>query len=444
MAKEIFMPKLSSTMTEGTLLEWFKEEGEEVETGDPVFEIMTDKINIEVEAYEDGILLKKYYKSDDIIPVNQVVGYIGETGEKVPDTPPLIDDSEGEAAGEAEESDETPRTSASEESGEKEELETSGSPDKVRATPAARAAAREKEIDITTIKGSGPKGRIHAADVTAVPQTAATPLAKRIADDHDVNLQEVKGSGVHQKINKQDVLNVVSSSTEEAQTTEKLKGVRKITAERMSESASAIPHVTMNFSVNMTKIADMKKTLGPTIEEKTGRRLSFNDLFIFITAKALKRHPELNVTFDGETITYHEAVHMGTAVAIDEKLFVPVLPNAEASSLTEVKNNSATLIEKSRSQSLAVEEMQGGTFTISNLGMYAIDSFNPIINQPQGAILGISAIEDKPVVVNGEITVQPVTTCSLSFDHRIINGAPAAAFCTTLKQLIEEPYELFV
>ncbi|SDJ56521.1 dihydrolipoamide acetyltransferase family protein [Salimicrobium halophilum] len=438
MANEIFMPKLSSTMEEGVILDWFKEEGDEIETGEPIFEIMTDKINIEVESYHDGILLKKYFHKDDTVPVNHVIGFIGEQGEEVPDTPPASDEESS-----ADESSSPEQETAAP----AQEPETEVSTEKVRATPAARAAAREKNVSLHNVSGSGPKGRIHKADVlSSGSQGKSTPLAEKMASHHGIDTKNVEGTGAGGKVMKNDINALLAESSENRpeNVTESLRGVRKVTAERMADSSSTIPHVTMDFEVDMEQVIRLREALKSSVEKATGQKLSYNEIFVLAVSKALQRHPDINITYDKETITYHNEVNVGVAVAVEENLYVPVLKNTERKSLSMLADELKPLIFNTREGRIDSASMQGGTFTISNLGMFAIDSFTPIINKPQGAILGISRMKEVPVVKEGEVKVSSVTTFSLSFDHRVINGAPAAAFCTTLKNLLEEPYELLV
>ncbi|TVT26980.1 2-oxo acid dehydrogenase subunit E2 [Salinicoccus cyprini] len=423
MANEIFMPKLSSTMAEGTVIEWFKEEGDTVEVGEPILEIMTDKINIEVESYNDGILLKKYFEADDVVPVNHVIGFIGEAGESVPDEAPGESGAASEegldAPAESKQQDDTAEsaTSKSEVSGKRESMIG-----KVRATPAARAHARNNDVDIKHVTGSGRNGRIHKADVVNHLYTQTETPAKQT-------------SSVNEPV----------SSAPESQAapvrTEKLRGSRKVTADRMADSSSTIPHVTLNFEVNMDTLIELRKNLNARHEDV---KVSFNDLFILITSKALNLHPDVNITFQDNEISYHEERNISLAVAVDKELFVPVVKNTEKMGLFGISKEIRRLIEDTRSRKLAQEDMTGGTFTISNLGMYSITSFTPIINKPQAAILGIGATTDQPALKDGVLHNRKVATLSLSFDHRVINGAPAAAFCDTIKKLVEHPIELIL
>ncbi|MBO0958657.1 2-oxo acid dehydrogenase subunit E2 [Neobacillus sp. MM2021_6] len=449
MAKEIFMPKLSSTMAEGTLLQWFKEEGDSVEIGEPLFEIMTDKINIEVEAYDPGILLKKYFQVDDQVPVNQIIGYIGEAGEKVPDTSPGISGTEEAEQAKTEvvqvaDSAVPVGVVASEESQHGE---------KPRATPAARRLARVNDLVLGTIKGSGPNGRVHKKDVVAVmeseaAQPKATPLARKIAAAEQVDLSTVTGRGVNGKIVKTDVLTRVSRAENApapaASQRKKMSGMRKVIAERMAKSAYTAPHVTLTTEIDMTKVKELRSALLPIIEKQTGLRLSYTEVLIKATAAALARHPEVNVSIEGDEIVQHGHVHIGLAVAVPGGLMVPVVNDVLFKGLAELTQDAKDIGKRARENKLLPEQLKGSTFTISNLGMYAIDAFTPIINQPDSAILGVGRIVDKPVAVNGAMEIRPMMTLSLSFDHRAIDGAPAAAFLTELKQILEMPFELLV
>ncbi|WP_152657863.1 dihydrolipoamide acetyltransferase family protein [Oceanobacillus sp. CFH 90083] len=449
MAKEIFMPKLSSTMEVGTLLQWFKEEGDSVEMGEPLFEIMTDKINIEVESYEEGVLLKKYFNVDDEVEVNACIGYIGEAGEKVPDTPPA-------ASGESD-AEEAREEVSVEENGEaasahSDPAENKGG--KVRATPAARRVSRENDISLSTVPGSGPNGRVHQQDVeTAIAKgaIAVTPLAEKIAADHGVDLKQVIGTGARGKIEKQDVLAYLESAkgtVSEAHAPQaeriKLKGLRKAVADKMVESVQTIPHVTLTSDVDMTNVMDLRKSLLPVIEKDTGYRLSFTEVIMKAAANALAKHPKLNASLIGDEIVMNKEVNIGLAVAVENGLIVPSVKNVNQKGLAELTQVSKELGRKARENKLKPDEMRGSTFTISNLGMYAIDAFTPIINGPETAILGVGRIIEKPVVVDGQLVARPMMVLSLSFDHRAIDGAPAAAFLTDLKANLENPYSLLV
>ncbi|WP_436373920.1 dihydrolipoamide acetyltransferase family protein [Cytobacillus sp. BC1816] len=444
MAKEIFMPKLSSTMEVGTLLQWFKEEGDSIEIGEPLFEIMTDKINIEVEAYDQGILLKKYFQVDDQVPVNQIIGYIGEKDEKVPENSPGISgDTEAESQSPAEESVLEKEVSL--------EAAADNECEKVRATPAARKQARMNDVELVFIQGSGPKGRIQKKDVLAHLASSspkATPLARKVAASEQVPLGDIKGSGANGKILKSDISTAVNSRASSTATVEpnrkQMSGMRKVIAKRMSESVNTAPHVTLTTDADMTKVKELRTSLLPVIEKQTGLRLSFTDILIKAAGKALSRHPGVNVSIEGEEIIQHEQVHIGLAVAVEDGLMVPVIKNVNEKGLAQITEDAKEAGKLARENRLHPNQLKDSTFTISNLGMYAVDVFTPIINQPESAILGVGRILDRPVAVEGNLAVRPMMTLSLSFDHRAMDGAPAAAFLTELKYILENPFELLV
>jgi pyruvate dehydrogenase E2 component (dihydrolipoamide acetyltransferase) len=444
MAKEIFMPKLSSTMEVGTLLQWFKKEGDPVAVGDPLFEIMTDKINIEVEAYEEGILLKQYYQEDDEVPINHVVGYIGEPNEQVPDSPP------GEAKAGKAEKEESPELAESIQV----EPAASSVPEateKPRATPAARRVAREKAVSLEEVEGTGPKGRIHQNDVqtflTSKAPTPVTPLAKKVAEAEEIDLQTITGTGSRGKIYREDVEQAKRPISEPAAVSGKrvkMEGIRKVVAERMLRSKTTAPHVTLTSDIDMHAVVDMRKQLLAPIEKQTSYRISYTEIILKAAAVALKRHPNINVSLEGNEIVYQDAINIGLAVAVENGLLVPVIKNADQKGLAAITADCKNSGKAARENKLKPDQMAGGTFTISNLGMYAIDAFTPVINQPESAILGIGRINEKPVGVNGTIALRPMMAVSLSFDHRVIDGAPAAAFLTDLKNVLEHPYELLI
>ncbi|MCH4825418.1 dihydrolipoamide acetyltransferase family protein [Planococcus halocryophilus] len=444
MAKEIFMPKLSSTMQIGTILQWFKEEGETVEVGEPLFEIMTDKINIEVDSYEEGTLLKRYFEEDDEVPINHVVGYIGDVGEGIPESPPGESGVSGKQT-----SSETPIEQLQAETSEQAFEQT----EKVRATPAARRIAKEKEVSLNEIRGSGPNGRIQQVDVekfeipAATISSRATPLAEKVAIAEGVELQDIKGSGPRGKIYRADVESAKAAiDVPEILPTKRMKmtGIRKAVADRMLHSKSVAPHVTLNSEIDMTEVVAMRKKLLVPVEKQTGYRISYTEIILKATAHALKRHPNINISLEGNEIVYHDTINVGLAVALEDGLLVPVIKDADRKGFAELTVACKTAGQAAKESKLKPDEMSGGTFTISNLGMYAVDTFNPVINQPESAILGIGRIHDKPVGWEGQIVLRPMMGVGLSFDHRVIDGAPAAAFLTELKGILENPLELLM
>lgn len=441
-------------MESGTIIRWFAEEGEAVEAGQMLLEIQTDKVNIEIEAEAGGILLKKVYVHDDEVPVQEVIGYIGKEGEEIP-------------AGKTAESNQTISSGTSEGSPvmpdlTKEQIDIDER--SIRRTPAARHEAQKQHVSLRDVFGSGPEGRIHLQDVqdyvlqqqSSVPRV--TPLANKIAQDHAIALDEVSGSGVQGKVKKQDVqdymqkgsridaipsLDQLISSTESVEEV-KVEGMRKIIGERMVQSVQSAPHVTLVSEVDMSEIIRLRKALLPIIEQRTVYRLSYTEIILKSVAMSLREHPDVNASLQDNVIRRYTDVHVGLAVAVENGLYVPVVRHADRKGLCELTTICKTLAQAAREGKLTNEQISGGTFTISNLGMYAVDAFTPIINQPESAILGLGRITEKPVGIEGNVVLRPIMSLSLSFDHRVMDGVPAAAFLTALKQKLEQPFQLLI
>ncbi|MFI3684530.1 dihydrolipoamide acetyltransferase family protein [Vagococcus fluvialis] len=406
MAHEILMPKLSSTMDVGTITVWLKEEGDRVEVGEAIFEVMTDKIAIEVEAYEEGILLKKYIGNDGSAPVNSVIGYIGEAGEEVPATMPGLETSEEvieevvvevkEIATKVEES--------------------SVKTDKVRATPAARRLARLNNVDLCNVKGSGPRNRVQAQDILSYQPAVTGSAVTTVADDEFELIPWTP--------------------------------MRKIISENMVQSKREVPHVVMTAEVDMTKVVSLRKDLISLVEEETNERLSYLEIITKATTRVLKKYPIFNSRSSEEGIYQYKHVNMGIAVALEDGLIVPVVKNADKKGLAELTTDIKELTRKARNSQLTKDEMTGATFTISSLGKSKVKHFTPIINYPEAAILGVGGMYEKQEIIteNGEIKVinKPVVELSLSFDHRVVDGAPASNFLSDLVTILEEPMSLLL
>lgn len=438
MAAEVLMPKLGASMESGTIIRWFKKEGDPVQAGDILMDVMTDKINIEVEAETSGILLKVLYQENEEVSVNQVIAYIGQAGEQIAliSEPSKLTDVPVNDTGTASEwaVDQDP----------------SFSNEKIRATPAARKLAHDAQLDLHQIKGTGPNGRIQRDDVEQLVENPAnrpkvTHLAEKIAREEQVNLAEVRGTGVQGKIVSQDVLAHSRENLQQIQTdadagnTVRVEGIRKIIARRMVESAFTAPHVTLVTEVDMSHGIKLREQLLPTIEKKTGYRLSFTEIIMKAAAHALRNHPRVNASLQGEYIVLHSQINIGLAVAVSDGLLVPVIRDCDRKGLAALTKECKMVGRSAQENKLSPDQMSGGTFTISNLGMYEVDAFTPIINQPESAILGVGRIKEKPVGVNGAIELRSIMTLSFSFDHRVIDGAPAAAFLTELKEILENP-----
>lgn len=337
---------------------------------------------------------------------------------------------------------------------------------KVRATPAARKLARERDIDLEKISGSGENGRIHKEDVEQFSKIRVTPLARRIAKDRGVDLEKLVGTGVSGKITKEDVLaslagvtpqkEVKKSQVQPAAVSPASKGVeivkmsamRKAISKGMSYSYFTAPTFTLNYDIDMTNLIALRKQLVEPIKEKTGYKVTFTDLIGLATVKALmkKEHRFLNASLvnDAQEIEVHHFVNLGIAVGLSEGLVVPVIHGAEQMSLSDFVVASKNVIQKAQTGKLKSADMSGSTFTITNLGMFGTKSFNPIINQPNSAILGISATIDTPVAHEGEVVIRPIMGMSLTIDHRLVDGMNGAKFMLDLKALLENPLELLI
>lgn len=443
MAVEIIMPQLGLTMTHGTVTRWLKKEGDPVAKGEPVVEILSDKASFEVESPADGILLKILVPEGEVVAIATVIAYVGQEGEEIAagaeGAAPL--DPAAAAAGPAE------RDKTGPGAGEKKERDREG---RLFISPRARRAAREKglaEDGLRDVSGSGPRGRITEKDVL----TRATPLARKVAEAHGVDLAFVQGTDVGGKVTREDVLRHAGEDRKAGRVQAggfdvpvlkvvPLEGVRKIIAERMSQSAVTKPHVTLTTEADMTEMLSLRKKINEI--DGDGGGVSVTDIVLKVSSMALEKHPEVNATLDGNDIKILAQINVGIAVATDRGLIVPVLREANKKLLGLVSREARDLITRAREGRLKPDDLYGGTFTVSNLGMYEIDAFTPIINPLESAILGVGRMVPKPVVVGGEITVRTMMALSLSFDHRVLDGAPAAAFLRTIKQLLENPLRL--
>ena len=344
--------------------------------------------------------------------------------------------------------------------------------DKLRATPAARKLADDLGINLYDVSGTGAKGRVHKEDIESYREfniVKITPLAKRIAEENNIAWQEIQGTGIRGKIMKKDVLtllpeNVDSDSIKSPAQIEKAEEIpdniipygeierlpmtpmRKVIAKRMVDSYLTAPTFTLNYDVDMTELLALRKKVLEPIMEATGKKITVTDLLSMAVVKTLMKHPYLNssLTEDGQTIIMHNYVNLAMAVGMDNGLMTPVVYNAEKMSLSELVVAFKDVIGRTLDGKLAPSELQNSTFTISNLGMFGVQSFGPIINQPNSAILGVSSTIEKPVVVNGEIVIRPIMSLGVTIDHRIVDGMAGAKFMKDLKTLIEDPISMLV
>ena len=460
MAVEVIMPKAGSEMEEGEIVQWFKQEGDEVKEGEILLEIVTDKVNMEVEAEASGTLLKIVHPAGSVVPVVQTIAWIGQAGEAVP----------GAGAAPVEETVVETKVEAAP-AQEVVVFDNSG----LRATPAARAYARENGIDLSQVKGTGAKGRVHKEDVVDYKLNAKakmSPLAARIAEVEGINTDGIVGTGPKGKIMKADVLSVLNGSASEAAAsasevaapasaksakapnenqwgvveTVPMSPMRKVISKRMSESYFSAPTFVVNVEVDMTELLALRKKVVDAIIEETGKKATVTDFISLAVIKSLMKHPYVNASLSGDEkeMYLHHYVNLSIAVGMDSGLVVPVIKGADKMSLKELVVASKEITTKALAGKLKPDEMADSTFTISNLGMYGVKSFVPIINQPNTAILGVSATVPKPVVYNGEVTVRPIMTLTLTADHRVVDGLEGAKFMKTLKEAIENPLSLLI
>ena len=435
---EIFMPKAGMDMQEGTLIRWLKNIGDVVEKDEPIMEIETDKITMEAEAPGSGIFLSKLVDDGAVVPVLTVIGYIGEKGEQPPEAPAVeATNPPTEKVVEAPIPAEAPVKM--------EESVKNGQ--EILATPYAKKLAAETGVDLKDVQADS-RGIIRAKEVLA------TPLAKRAADEAGVDLAGVPGSGFNGKIVKADVekyaaqpegersvnISAAEMNFRTVETRKPLKGLRKVVGQRMFESYSQVPTVMQSMKVDMTELILFRKKINEGRKEK----VSLNDFIIKATAIAVKELPHVRTMIVGdELVTYAEA-NIGFAVAVDGGLFVPVIKNADVLSVREISRQAKNLAAAAREGKIRPDDCTGATFTISNMGMFDVFTFNPIINQPESGILGITGIEDVLKMRDGNVVVRQEAVLCMSYDHRVMDGVGSAQLKKRVKELIEHPLDILI
>ncbi|HZH86094.1 MAG TPA: pyruvate dehydrogenase complex dihydrolipoamide acetyltransferase [Brumimicrobium sp.] len=431
MAEVILMPKLSDTMTEGVVAEWHKKVGDDVESGELLAEIETDKATMEFESFYDGKLLYIGIEKGQTAPVNEVLAIIGEEGEDIDKLIAEAKQGSEDASKKKEDASDASQNDAEEE---KEEVKPT------EQKPAADSKPRET----AAVQTSGDSGRIFVS-----------PLAKKLAEDKGIDLNTVKGSGENGRIIKRDIENYVpydkpqSSSKApaakglaltESYTDENISQMRKTIAKRLAESKFTAPHFYLTLDIDM----DNAMTQRTAVNANEGVRISFNDMIIKACAVALRNHPKVNSAWLGDKIRRYDHINIGVAVAVEEGLLVPVVRFADTKGLMQIGAEVREFAQKAKEKKLQPQDWEGNTFTISNLGMYNIEEFTAIINPPDSCILAIGAIKQVPVVKDGQVVPGNVMRVTLSCDHRVVDGVTGSEFLNTFKSYMENPMMMLV
>jgi len=439
LAVNIIMPKWGHTMEEGKITKWLKQEGDTVQKGEELFEVETEKITNTVEAIAGGILFQILVPVGSSARVSAVVAVLAEPGETLEPVKAVAADKP--AAAEA-------ATAAEEKAAPVEAQAPAPVPAAggfVRATPAARRLARELGIDIGRVRGSGPEGRVTEKDVSQFSEgipagVRISPLAEEMARQAGLDISTLSGTGDGGKIVVADVERALARQAEpQPVRSMPFTGMRKSIADNMHASLANTAQLTAFSEVDVTEMVKFRDLVRKEYQNDENIRISFNDIFILAASRALKRFPIINSTLVGDEILIHGSVHMGIAVALPEGLIVPVLKDADQKGLLRIAEESRILIRKAREGKLSVDEVTGGTFTITNLSMFPVDGFTPILRPPESGILGLCRIHEKPSVYNGEIAIRSMMTISLTWDHRVVDGAPASEFLQALCRFLEEP-----
>ena len=444
------MPRLSDTMTEGVIAAWHVKKGDQVSNGDLLAEVETDKATMDVESFYDGTVLHIGVEEGEALPVGQLLVIIGEEGE---DVSSLVSGHQSGGNGSSEQSD---AGQAEESSAAPAQEEKSPEP---QPQPEAQSSPRTEEKASPVSSGAA-----EAPSATPEGRVKASPLAKAMAKERGIDLNQVSGSGDNGRIVKRDIENFQPAQQQPAQTSApaadapaqapmptapvgqesyeevRVSQMRKTIARRLAESKFTAPHFYVTMEINMGRAVEVRKQLN----ELSPVKISFNDMVIKGVAAALRQHPGLNAAWMEDKIRYNQHVHIGMAVAVDEGLLVPVIRHADTKGLSVIAGESKKLAGMARDRKLQPSDWEGNTFTVSNLGMFGVEEFTAIINPPDSCILAIGGIIDKPIVQDGEIVPGKLMKVTLSCDHRVVDGAMGAAFLQTLKGLLEDPVRMLI
>ena len=455
MPSEIVMPRMGLTMETGTIIQWLKQEGETVAAGEPLLEIETDKASVEIEALEGGTLHKILAGPGEEILVGAVIGHLLRPGELAAEAVQEV--AHGVAGVSPLQVSIAPGMSSS--------VRNITVPDdrKVKASPAARKLAKSLGVELAQLKGSGPNGRVVAwnvaeiaqemlkdrpASIATKPSPRISPVAQRVAAESGVDIAEVQGSGPGGAITRRDVelaaQKPVQSATAanvlvEGPTIAPLTRIQRLTAERMTHSFGTAPHFYLHAEADARQMVTLRQLLLPRLEQSDNVHLTFTDLLIYFCGRILPRHPLVMAQWTPDGLKQFHRVHIGIAVETGSGLLVPTLRDADKLGLAEIARGRSDLAERARSAKLLPDEFEGGVFTITNLGMYRVDSFDAILNPPQAGILAAGQIKERALVENGQVIPAPMLNLSLSVDHRVLDGARAARFLSDLVEMIEVP-----
>ncbi|HEX8990186.1 MAG TPA: dihydrolipoamide acetyltransferase family protein [Anaerolineales bacterium] len=446
MATGVIMPALEMAQESGVLVSWLRHDGEAVAKGEPLMEIETDKVTVEIEAPASGTLGGVLAKAGDVIPVGQTIAWILAPGERVPEAAEVVGQS-GRASGRA------PVTGSG--------SQPAGHSTSPEASPLARKIAEEHGVDLAAITSNG--RRIEKADVLAYigaadsargerkqsagPQpapvrlTPASPKARRLAAERGIDIETIQGSGPGSAVLAADIPPEVGSSTGDTRL-ETPGTVWRVMAEHMASSWTTVPHFYLMREVDAGQLIEWRDRITPAVEKRSGIKPTYTDLLVKLVGFALREHPRLNAAWAEGRIQFSPEINVGIAVAVEDGLLVPVIRRADAASIGEIASQRKDLVERAQSRKLRPADISGGTFTLTNLGMYGVDAFNAIVNTPQAAILAAGRIAERVVPVKGQITIRPMMLITLSCDHRVVDGARGAQFLDHLSGLIEDPWRL--
>ncbi len=461
--KTVEMPKMGDTMEEGKILRWIKHEGDAVDKGEPLAEIETDKVNIEIEAFASGVLRKVLINEGESAPIGATIAYIGASDEPLP-----------EGAGGNGKQSTAPKAQEKPEGSQAPAASTPSAPDSAaRATSAPAPTKQAPQAPVATSPAT-PKRQAPAPSApssTAVAEPAErvfiSPLARRFAEEYNLDYRQIRGTGPNGRIIKLDIEAALRQAAPAAAAPEPVEALpfepapasvdtgevveiplttmRRTIAKRLSQSMQAAPHFYVTSVIDTGKLSELRAQINAHAASAPDPvKVSFNDLIIKAVALALLRMPQVNVSFAENKLIQKKAVHIGVAVALEQGLIVPVLHNADKRGMLEIARETRRLAEAARTNKLKPEDLSGGTFTVSNLGMFEVESFTAIINQPESAILAVGSITPTPVVVDGQIVVRDRMKVTLSSDHRALDGAVAARFLQEVKRLLEEPFGLLL